>query len=125
VPKEKRLYQKWLTHNVEPPTLADWVDDRVAEEWGPHAAARVWHIISVGMDGDVQPSPKSKPHELKLNTRKKVPGCCAPVKNLYHVSQALSWVAGTRINIRERLDFVKSIPRLMQPLERRSGFDVR
>ena len=47
------------------------------------------------------------------------------VKNLYHVSQALSWVAGTRINIRERLDYVKSIPRLMQPLERRSGFDVR
>ena len=122
VPKEKSLYQEWLKHHVEPLTLAEWVDDRVAEEWGPHAAGRVWHIISSGVDGDVQPSPKSKPHELKLNPSMKVPGCCAPVKNLYHVSQALSWVAGTRINIRERLDYVKSIPRLMQPLERRSGF---
>jgi hypothetical protein len=82
VPKEKSLYQQWLKHCVQPAILVEWLDDRVAEEWGPHAAARVWQIVSAGVDGDVQPAPKSKPHELKLNNSKKVPGCCAPVKNL-------------------------------------------
>lgn len=100
------------------------MDDRVAEDWGPHAAARVWHVISEGVDGDVQPGPKLKPHELKLSS-KRVPGFCAPAGNLYHVSQVLSWVAGTRPNVRERLEYINAIPRLMQPLVLRSGFDTQ
>jgi hypothetical protein len=125
VPVEKSLYQQWLKHCVQPAILAEWLDDRVAEEWGPHAAARVWHIALAGVDGEVQPAPKSKPHELKLNNSKKVPGCCAPVKNLYHVSQALSWIAGTRNNVRDRLECIKAIPQLMQSLAHHSGFDAR
>jgi hypothetical protein len=42
-----------------------------------------------------------------------VPGACAPVRNLFHVSQALSWIAGTRNTIQERLEYVKAIPQLM------------
>ncbi len=124
VPNEQSLYKKWLKHHVDAEALTDWVDDRVAEEWGPHAAARVWHIISEGVDGEVHPAPKSKPHELRLYSSNKVPGCCAPVRNLFHVSQALSWVAGTRPNIRERLDYINTIPGLMQPLAKRSGFEA-
>jgi hypothetical protein len=46
-----------------------------------------------------------------------VAGACALVTNLFHVSQALSWIAGTRNTIPERLEYVKAIPRLMQRLE--------
>ena len=39
----------------------------------------------------------------------------APARNLFHVSQALSWIAGTRNTMPERLEYVKAIPRLMEP----------
>jgi hypothetical protein len=42
-------------------------------------------------------------------------GACAPARNLFHVSQALSWIAGTRNTMPERLEYVKAIPRLMEP----------
>jgi hypothetical protein len=57
-----------------------------------------------------------KPHELPIGSKKFVPGACAPARNLFHVSQALSWIAGTRNTIPERLEYVKAIPRLMEPL---------
>jgi hypothetical protein len=38
------------------------------------------------------------------------------VHNLFHVSQALSWIAGTRNTIPERLEYVKAIPQLMEAL---------
>ena len=38
------------------------------------------------------------------------------MRNLFHVSQALSWIAGTRNTIAERLEYVKAIPQLMEPL---------
>ncbi len=60
-----------------------------------------------------------KPHELHVKDATGVPGSGAPVKNLFHVSQALSWIAGTRNTIPERLDYVKAIPRLMEPLTSR------
>ena len=38
------------------------------------------------------------------------------VSSLIHLSQALSWIAGTRKTITERLEYVKAIPWLMEPL---------
>jgi hypothetical protein len=53
-------------------------------------------------------------------TQQAVPGACAPISNLFHVSQALSWIAGARNTIPERLEYVKTIPRLMEPLRERA-----
>lgn len=119
LPEEKSMYARWFKTSVEPPALVDWIDGQVANEWGPHAAARMWNIVTRGFDGDVEQARDLKPHELNVKDATKVPGSGAPVKNLFHVSQALSWIAGTRNTIPERLDYVKAIPRLMEPLTNR------
>jgi Domain of unknown function (DUF932) len=116
VDEETGLYQKWYKAPVDAATLIPWIDEKVAQEWGPHAASRVWHIIKEGLDGEVEQVRDLKPHELPIGGKSAVPGACAPAKNLFHVSQALSWIAGTRNTIPERLEYVKAIPRLMNPL---------
>ena len=116
LPKEKSLYATWFNTTVEPPVLVGWIDEEVANKWGPHAAARVWNIINAGFDGEVEQVRNLKPHQLPLTSQNAVPGACAPVRNLFHVSQALSWIAGTRNTIPERLEYVKMIPQLMEPL---------
>jgi hypothetical protein len=120
VPQERSLYANWHQALVEPLSLVGWIDDKVANEWGPHAAARVWNIITEGFDGEVEKTPHCRPHELPIKRTNEVPGAFAPVQNLFHVSQALSWVAGTRNTVPERLDYVKAIPGLMEPLTKRS-----
>jgi hypothetical protein len=116
LPSEKSLYATWLKTPVDPPRLVRWIDEEVARNWGPHAAARVWNIITGGVDGEIEQVRNLKPHQLPITVRNAVPGACAPVQNLFHVSQALSWIAGTRNTIPERLEYVKAIPRLMEPL---------
>ena len=113
--KSRTLPQNAQT--VEPHSLARWIDEIVAKEWGPHAAARVWNIINEGLD-EVEQTRSVKPHELPITNTDLVPGACAPVKNLFHISQALSWIAGTRRTIPERLEYIKVIPRLMEPLSK-------
>jgi hypothetical protein len=117
---EKSLYKKWYKTPAEPAQITSWLDDKVAEAWGPHAAARAWHIIARGVDGEIEQAKHRKPHELGMSESSQVavPGCCAPVENLFHVSQALSWIAGTRQTIPERLEYVKEIPHLLEPLTR-------
>jgi hypothetical protein len=119
MPQEQSLYATWLKSAVQPYSLIHWVDGAVAQEWGPHAACRVWHIITEGCDGKVIQFMDLAPHVLFLETKNAVPGACAPAQNLYHVSQALSWIAGTRNTIPERLEYVKAIPKLMRPLTER------
>ena len=119
IPAETSLYTQWLKQPVQHSHLSDWVDDEVADDWGPHAAARTWNIMVKGLDGDVEPTKGLKPHQLPVTPRCEVPGSFAPVENLFHASQALSWIAGTRQTIQERLEYLRNIPRLMKPLERR------
>jgi hypothetical protein len=116
LPKERSLYASWFNTTVEPTQLVGWIDEEVAKKWGPHAAARVWNIINAGFDCEVEQVRNLKPHQLPVISRDAVPGARAPVQNLFHVSQALSWIAGTRNTIPERLEYVKTIPHLMAPL---------
>ena len=116
VPGQQSLYTQWLAHSVALDQLEPWVDQELAKAWGPHIAARTWSILCQGMDGEVEPAKDCKPHELTLKHTRPVPGSCAPVRNIFHVSQALSWIAGTRNTITEQLDFVKAIPGLIEPL---------
>jgi hypothetical protein len=115
-PEEQKMYARWRETVVETSTLIGWIDEKVAKEWGPHSAARVWSIMNQGIDGEVEQVRDLKPHELRISSTNAVPGACAPVNNLFHVSQALSWIAGTRQTIPERLEYVKAIPRLTEPL---------
>lgn len=116
VPAEKGLYPEWLRCNVNARSLTEWIDQKVAKEWGPHAGARVWNIITEGLDGEVERVRNFKPHQLPIKNTRTVSGACAPAQNLFHISQALSWIARTRQTIPEQLDYVGDIPRLMEPL---------
>jgi len=120
VTAEKSLYREWFRHSVTEKSIFDWVNESVLKKWGLHAAARVWHIVTTGMDGDVQQASNRKPHELQLKSMREVPGACAPVSNLFHVSQVLSWIAGTRTNVQEQLQYIRDIPSLMEPLTRQA-----
>jgi hypothetical protein len=116
IPQQKRLYTRWLQTTVDAQRLIDWIDKRVCQEWGQHAAARAWSVIEAGLDGEVEQARNLKPHQLPISNKIEVPGACAPARNLFHVSQALSWIAGTRRTIPERLEYVKAIPSLMESL---------
>jgi hypothetical protein len=116
LPQEKSLYATWLKATVNTQSLIEWIDKGVTQQWGQHAAARVWNVINEGLDGEVEPARNLKPHQLPITSKIAVPGACAPARNLFHVSQALSWIAGTRKTIPERLEYVKAIPSLMESL---------
>ena len=115
--EEQSLYKKWMKQTVTLEQSSAWVDATVAKEWGPHAAARVWQVISYGQDGEVQQSKEKRPpHLLEVRATTTVPGAPVPAENLFHASQALSWVAGTRKSVQERIQYVTQIPALMEPL---------
>lgn len=114
---EQSLYQQWFARKVSLEQSSKWVDATVAKEWGPHAAARVWQVISFGEDGEVQQSKEKRPpHLLEVRATTKVPGAPVPADNLFHTSQALSWIAGTRKSVQERIQYVTQIPALMESL---------
>lgn len=115
-PAEQALYSRWRNEKADQSKLIGWIDEKVANTWGPHAAARVWKIISEGLDGEVEQVRSLKPHQFPVRRTTPVPGAFAPVDNLLHVSQALSWIAGTRTSIQERSEYVREIPKLMDPL---------
>lgn len=121
LPQEKSLLAEWLKTGIEASSLIGWLERNVAKEWGPHAAARVWNIINVGYDGSVEHAKNCKPHQLPVSNTVVVPGACAPVSNLFHVSQALSWIARTRTSMPERLGYVKAIPWLMEQLTEKAA----
>ena len=50
---EESLYKLWYASPVESPALISWVDGTIAKEWGPHAASRVWSVLTTGLDGEV------------------------------------------------------------------------
>ncbi len=115
---EVGLYQSWFKKSIERGRVDAWIDSHVANIWGPHAACRIWHIIAQGIDGEVESGHEKKlpAHLLPLREQRPVPGAAIPGNNLFNVSQALSWFAGTRNTVQERLEYIKQIPSLMSPL---------
>jgi hypothetical protein len=117
VRQEQSRYLEWFDQAVTLEQSAGWVDSTVSKKWGTHAAARVWQVISSGYDGEVQQTrEKLSPHQLPVRTTIAVPGAPVQADNLFHVSQALSWIAGTRKSIQERIQYISQIPALMEPL---------
>jgi hypothetical protein len=110
------LLQKWITHKISLEAIERWADEVIAEEWNIAAAARVCHIARTGWDGIVAPV-RRPPHLRSVSSDEEVPGACAPVGNLYHVSQVLSWLAGKRATIEEQESWTRKIPSLIAQLE--------
>ena len=118
------LYKQWYEKKVfieAKPSLGQiehWIDKTVAKKWGPHAAARVYHIAKTGYDGEITErfAKDVKPYELQVQSTNRVPGSFAPVRNAYDISQVLSWIASRRGTIEVQLDWMMDIPDLMRAL---------
>jgi hypothetical protein len=97
--------------------IEKWADDVLSKRWGNHIAARICHIARVGYDGRVGRASKgTPPHDFFVSSDVEVPGACAPINNLYHLSQALCWIAEHRSSIEDSDSFLQTIPSLLRPL---------
>jgi hypothetical protein len=111
------LMSDLIDYDITIDEIENWADDVLSKKWGKHVAARFCQIARVGYDGRVGRAPKgSPPHEYFVSSDIEVPGACAPIKNLYHLSQALSWVANKRSSIEDSDSFLQNIPTLLKPL---------
>jgi hypothetical protein len=116
-PKDIQLFHLWRTTDVSIPEIEHWADTEVKSAWGPHLAARLCHIARSGFDGAVGGrDPKAPPSRRAVSSDREVPGACAPVQNVYHAFQVLSWLAGQRPAVEDQQEMLRSIPRLVQRL---------
>src|ERR1700674_730843 len=115
------LFNQWLGIRVTEDDLRKWIQMDVSKAWGPHAAARVLHVCMSGYDGRVggTAGKKVRTDELFVSSDSAVPGAIVPAKCLYHVYQALTWVAERRTNIEERENWSNSTLALTRTLAKK------
>jgi hypothetical protein len=117
LPLDRLLFSHLMDKQVPFDCLRDWVDVFVSRRWGRTDAARTFHICINGKDGEVYDcDPERPPHEMSFTPRMDVPGACAPARNVYHVGQALSWVAGQAATFERRFSQTSAIPSLLRHL---------
>ena len=105
-------------HRIGPAEIAD-ARRRV------QAAARLCHIARAGFDGRVGRGRKNdRPNSLPVSSDTVVPGACAPIKNLYHVSQALVWIAQQGKNVETSQSRMNQIARLLRTLIDNESIDL-
>jgi hypothetical protein len=112
----ERLKQ-WENLPVEIADLRTWIDETLAAKWGKKAACRVFHICESGYDvAFADPFAAGSASEKPVRRLGLVPGAAVPVANLYHLSQALSWVATRRTSAEERVEWQSNIAELIDQL---------
>ena len=112
--REQNQYRKWYQTRRSRYLIERWISKTVQKKWRTKAAERVLRIAETGSDeGNVE-----------------VPKIFAPVQNLYHLSQVLSWVAKWAVTQRKKesdqllqqrslgnqLKMMMEIPALMEDL---------
>jgi hypothetical protein len=111
----KQMLQTWIKKQVTQSEIEKWADEHLVKAWGVHMAARLCHISRSGYDGIVgRANGKTPASKYSVSSDKQVPGACAPVKNLYHLSQALTWLAGNRDSIEDSDIKTADIPKLLK-----------
>jgi hypothetical protein len=107
----------WHETSVDMPKVETWADETLTKRWNSYLAARACHIARTGFDGEVlNRFEECKPHERQVSSEREVPGACAPVGNVYHVSQVLSWLAKERRTVQDQFEKMMEIPKLLTPL---------
>ena len=115
---DKSKFERWLSAGVETSVLIPWVDEEVRALWGVKAAVRVLGIATDGRDVEPEGTATNrKPSEIRTKKISVVPGVDAPVRNLFGVSQVLSWIAGQRGEISEDLQWRSQVYDLIAKLD--------
>lgn len=123
VPEQAETMRRWAGQQVDAEQVTAWADSALAAAWGPLNAARVLHLVRSGVvvrfpgahsrdEAKLAPSRRTVVHETH------VPGSEPPNDNLYRVSQALSWVAGSRTELEGRQERLRQIPALLKALRK-------
>ena len=114
---DQQKLAEWRCQRVEPGTVTQWADENVFKKWGLKGAARVLEISRSGWDAEPKGDLKNKhPSEVAREKTVQVPGIDAPVKNVFGVTQALTWVAGQRMELQEDLEWRSQVPELVASL---------
>lgn len=116
ITNDHRVYTRWYHTPVTYAHLDHWVDRDVAENWGNHDAARLASICRSGYDGKVLPLENEPPSRWQVGWDVIVPGANAPVENVYHAAQALSWVASCQHQLEERDKRLNDVTKLVEML---------
>lgn len=115
--QEEKLLRDWMNYKVSRERIQKWIDEVVAPKWGMSIAARIYLIINTGFDGELERSQqKVKAHDERVIPTQKVPGAFSHTENVYHISQALSWVVARRNTVQDQLDKMVEIPYLINQL---------
>jgi hypothetical protein len=114
VENDVRRLSGWEDALISSKTLENWVNEILAKKWGKKAACRVFHICDSGHDVEiVDPFASGEATEKPIKKIKRVPGAPEKAVNLYDISQAMSWVATSRNNSEERLEWQSCIPEII------------
>lgn len=117
---EKEHFRRWYRMKVDMDRVVPWTDGDVRNVWGVKAAMRTLHIIRTGRDAVLaRPFEKGLPSERTVEAVRLVPGAHAPAQNLFHVSQALFWLARERRELEERLEWEVQAYALLNKLRAR------
>ena len=117
LPDDRLYFARLMKIPVRMNELQDWADVFVARKWGKQEAARAFHICRTGIDCIVgHDFGDQSAHELEVQPTADVPGACAPVSNIYHVGQALSWVASGTDAANKRFSRQSDVPHLLRYL---------
>jgi hypothetical protein len=115
---DKAKFERWMSAKVEKRVLVPWIDEEVCALWGVKAAVRVLGIATDGWDVEMVGSMTNRrPSEVGTHRLSVVPGVDAPVRNLFGVSQVLSWIAGQRAEIGEDLEWRSQVHGLIAKLD--------
>lgn len=117
IDKDVNRLMKWSNRRVQIESLVTWVNVPLSNRWGKKAACRVFHICESGHDVELtDPFASGTAIEKPVQKLGPVPGAPERVKNVYDVSQALSWIATNRTNTEERLIWQSQIPEIVDEL---------
>jgi len=118
VARDKSIFACWNSQPINSLALTSWADADVKEQWGVKAAVRVLGIARTGHDVAVTGDMKRPPSEIPTKQLGEVPGIHGPVKNIFEISQVLSWLAGQRAETAEDLEWRSSVPELIDKLRK-------
>jgi hypothetical protein len=114
---EHAYFGRAITTRVDGAMLRGWIDGELKKRWGALAAARTYLICQTGFDGVFSdPFDKQPPSQKGMRRTERVPGAPPKAENAYAVAQALSWIAGQRLDVQEQTQYMREIPQLMQAL---------
>lgn len=115
-----KVLSQWLHTPVTLEAIERWSKETVGKKWGPRDAARVYKICTSGFDGQPRHMKGSPPDLYYVLPELPVPGASAPVKNVYHAAQTLSWIASQAPALEDRLIKTRQVEAMVNELVKRT-----